>query len=185
LQPGQWLAIVGYGGLGQLATRYAKALGLRVICLDIDDRKLEMAKRDGADTTINPKTNPKFNKEVRKLTGRRGCDAAAVFSDSQAAYATAQRVLDFNAALIVVGLPSTPLQFHPFNVSLSLFRIKGAGAGTAAQMKKAVDFTAKHHIIPEVEFRKLDEMPQMWEELSLGKAERRMVVLFGNEKSKL
>ena len=159
-------------------------MGLKVVCLDIDDRKLEMAKRDGADATFNPK-NKQFAKDIRKLTGRRGVDAAAVFSDSQAAYATAQRALDFNGALIVVGLPSTPLQFHPFNVSLSLFRIKGAGAGTAAQMKKAVDFTAKHKIVPEVAFRKLEEMPQMWEDLSQGKVERRQVVLFGNEKSRL
>ena len=36
--------------------------------------------------------------------------------------------------------------------------------------KKGVDFTAKHKIIPEVEFRKLDEMPQMYDEMERGVA---------------
>ena len=185
IDAGQWLAIVGCGGLGQLATRYAKAYGLKVLCMDLDDQKLETCKRHGADATINVKTNTKFYKDVRKLTGKRGVDAAAVFSDSQAAYNTAQRVLDFNGILMVVGLPEDNLKLPAFPISLGLVRVRGAGTGTAAEMKKAVDFTAKHKIIPEVQYRKLEEMPEMWQEMKSGGPQRRMVVLFGDQKSKL
>jgi D-arabinose 1-dehydrogenase-like Zn-dependent alcohol dehydrogenase len=185
LEAGQWLAIVGCGGLGQLATRYAKAMNLKVVCLDIDDHKLNMVKQNGADATFNPKTNPKFFKDVRKLTGRRGCHAAAVFSDSHAAYDTAKRALGFNGILMIVGLPETPLKFTSFEISMGLIRVRGAHQGAAREMKKAVDFTAEHHIIPDVEYRKLEEMPQMWELMLKGGPERRMVVLFGDQKSKL
>lgn len=153
--------------------------------MDLDDQKLETCKRHGADAIINPKTNTKFIKEVRKVTGKRGVNAAAVFSDSHAAYTTAQRVLDFNGILMVVGLPEDGLKLPAFPVSLGLVRVRGAGTGTAKEMKKAVDFTAEHKVIPEVQYRKLEEMPQMWEEMKSGGPQKRMVVLFGEQRSKL
>ena len=40
-RPGQWVAISGIGGLGHIAVQYARAMGLRVVAVDIDDSKLE------------------------------------------------------------------------------------------------------------------------------------------------
>ncbi|TIW03983.1 MAG: zinc-dependent alcohol dehydrogenase, partial [Mesorhizobium sp.] len=44
-KPGDWVVISGIGGLGHLAVQYAKAMGLNVIAVDIDDAKLDLAKR--------------------------------------------------------------------------------------------------------------------------------------------
>jgi len=52
-KPGQWIAISGAGGLGHLAIQYAKAMGLLVCAVDIDDGKLAHAKRLGADVTTH------------------------------------------------------------------------------------------------------------------------------------
>ncbi len=54
-RPGEWVAIVGIGGLGHMAIQYAKAMGLQVIAVDIDDQKLAMAREMGAALTINSK----------------------------------------------------------------------------------------------------------------------------------
>ena len=54
-KPGEWIAISGVGGLGHLAIQYAKAMGLHVCAIDIDDGKLAHAKRLGADLVINAK----------------------------------------------------------------------------------------------------------------------------------
>lgn len=43
-KPGEWIAISGAGGLGHLAIQYAKAMGLQVCAIDIDDGKLAHAK---------------------------------------------------------------------------------------------------------------------------------------------
>ncbi|PPJ54846.1 hypothetical protein CBER1_07853 [Cercospora berteroae] len=185
LQHGQWLAVVDCGRLGQLAIQYGKAMGLKVIGLDINDHMLETATKNGANATFNPRKDPKFFKAIRKLTGIRGCHAAAVFSDSNAAYATGVRSLTFNGLLMVVGMPDKPLELPAFAVSTNLYGVKGASNGTAAELKVAVDFTARHGIIPDCESRELDEMPQMWEEMAQGKAKKKLVVLFGNEKSKM
>ena len=54
-KPGQWIAISGCGGLGHLGIQYAKAMGLLVCAVDIDDGKLALAKKLGADLTVNAK----------------------------------------------------------------------------------------------------------------------------------
>lgn len=44
-RPGQWVAISGIGGLGHVAVQYARAMGMRVVAIDVDDAKLELAER--------------------------------------------------------------------------------------------------------------------------------------------
>lgn len=158
---------------------------LKVVALDINDQTLKQAKECGADAAYNIKSNPSFHKELRKLTGRRGCHAAAVFSDSLAAYKTAQRALSFGGVLMVVGLPEKPIELPSVMVSFSALKVKGASIGTVAEAQRAVDFTAKHRIIPDVAFRTLDQVQQMYDDMKQGKADRRMVVRFMDDKSKL
>src|ERR1700719_1783781 len=52
-RPGEWIAISGAGGLGHLAVQYAKAMGLQVCAIDIDDGKLAHPQRLGADMGVN------------------------------------------------------------------------------------------------------------------------------------
>src|SRR5271170_6135599 len=52
-KPGEWIAISGSGGLGHLAIQYAKAMGLQVCAIDIDDSKLAHATSLGADFVVN------------------------------------------------------------------------------------------------------------------------------------
>lgn len=44
LKPSEWIAIIGCGGLGQFGIQYAKAMGLKVVGLDINDNVLAAAK---------------------------------------------------------------------------------------------------------------------------------------------
>ncbi len=61
------VVIYGCGGVGLSAVQIASALGARVIAVDLDDRKLELAKQVGANDVINgKKTDPV--KAVRDLT---------------------------------------------------------------------------------------------------------------------
>src|SRR5450432_3515669 len=52
---GEWIVISGAGGLGHLAIQYAKIMGLQVCAVDIDDGKLALAKKMGADLVVNAK----------------------------------------------------------------------------------------------------------------------------------
>lgn len=177
LKPGQWLAIVGCGGLGQLATQYGKAMGLNVIGIDINDATMEVCKQQGADAVFNSRTNKDYVEELKKLT-KGGAHAVAVFSDADAAYAHAPEVLRVNGLLMVVGLPKSPLTISTMDLVLGKYRIKAESTSIPQRMKKAVDFTVKHNIVPEVEYRKLEELSQMCDDMRAGKATKRMAVVF-------
>lgn len=53
LQPGQWLAVHGCGGVGLSAVMIAAAMGARTVAVDIDDEALAMARACGATHTVN------------------------------------------------------------------------------------------------------------------------------------
>ncbi|KAF2404503.1 alcohol dehydrogenase [Trichodelitschia bisporula] len=177
LKPGEWLAVIGCGGLGQLATQYAKAMGLKVVGIDVNDTTLEVTKAQGADAIFNSRSNPNYVAELKKLTDG-GAHAAAVFSDADAAYAHAPEVLRLRGLLMVVGLPKNPLKITAVDLCIGKYRIKGESTSIPQRMKKAVDFTVKHGILPEVEFRKLEELQDMIDEMTEGKATKRMAVVF-------
>src|SRR6185503_13950141 len=52
-KPGEWVVVSGVGGLGHLAVQYAKAMGLHVAAVDVEDGKLDLARRLGAEVTVN------------------------------------------------------------------------------------------------------------------------------------
>lgn len=81
LKEGDWLAVVGAGGLGQIATQIGKAMGCKVVALDINDATLEVCKQQGADAVFNSRTNKDYVEELKKLTNG-GAKAACVFSNA-------------------------------------------------------------------------------------------------------
>lgn len=169
--------MIGCGGLGQLATQYAKAMGFKVIGIDINDATLEVCKQQGADAVFNSRSNANYVEELKKLTNG-GAHATAVFSDADAAYASAPNVLRIGGLVMAVGIPKSPYSLSILDLCLGKYRIKGESTSTPQRMHKAVEFTCKHNILPEVEFRKLEELPKMMEEMGSGKATKRMAVLF-------
>jgi D-arabinose 1-dehydrogenase-like Zn-dependent alcohol dehydrogenase len=55
VRPGEWVAVHGCGGIGLSAVHVASAIGANVIAVDLDDRKLELAKKLGAAHVVNAK----------------------------------------------------------------------------------------------------------------------------------
>ena len=71
--------IVGTGGLGLMAIQLVKAVtGANIIAIDLDDQKLEVAKKNGANITINSKKEDPV-KAIAELTDKLGADAVIDF----------------------------------------------------------------------------------------------------------
>ncbi len=67
---GQWVAIHGCGGVGLSAIMIAAAAGANVVAVDIDDKKLEFAKKVGANILINAKKINNVSERIIEITGR-------------------------------------------------------------------------------------------------------------------
>ena len=176
LKPNDWIAIVGCGGLGQLAIQYAKAMGARVIGVDVNDATLANSKTQGADYVYNSFTNPAYKEEILKLTNG-GAQSVAVFSAAEAAYESAIPLLEVGGILLVAGLPKNGVRFDALDIAVGKYRIKGDSTGTPQRMPKAIDFIVRHGIKPEVEIHQsLDDVPDMVARMKAGKSTKKMVV---------
>ena len=68
VQPGEWVAVHGAGGVGLSAIQTAHAIGAQVIAVDIDDDKLEKARAEGAVVTINSRREERVFKAIKQVT---------------------------------------------------------------------------------------------------------------------
>src|SRR5579885_3067987 len=68
VRPGDWVAVHGCGGIGLAAVQIAAAIGANVVAVDLDDRKLELAKKVGAQYTINAKRSEDVPMSVFDIT---------------------------------------------------------------------------------------------------------------------
>lgn len=73
-KPGSTVVVLGTGGVSLFALQFAKMVGARVIVTSSSDEKLQKAKLMGADETINYKTKENWDREIRKLTDKKGAD---------------------------------------------------------------------------------------------------------------
>lgn len=103
LQPGEWLAVHGCGGVGLSAVMIARALGARVIAVDVADAALERATAFGAAATINATLVPDVVEAIRDLTAG-GADASIDALGSAATAANAIASLRKNGRHVQVGL---------------------------------------------------------------------------------
>ncbi|MCJ1313944.1 hypothetical protein MMC25_007624 [Agyrium rufum] len=85
LKPGEWLGLVGSGGgLGHIGIQFAKALGLKVVGVNVRDEGLALSKEMGADLMIDARSGSpeEVAKQIQDAIGQEGCDATVNLSDA-------------------------------------------------------------------------------------------------------
>jgi len=128
---GETVAVFGLGLLGQLTVQMLKASGCRVVGLDIDRGKLELALKQGIDLAVdNSKDN--FDRDVLHFTEGHGADAVIITAATQSSELVAQAaaVARDRARVTVVGAVGMDIPRKPFyekELSLKLSRSYGPG----------------------------------------------------------
>jgi alcohol dehydrogenase, propanol-preferring len=104
---GDWVLICGAGGgLGHLGIQYAKALGARVVAVDVGSKE-EFCRSLGADEFVDfsqYEDDDKLETKVKEVTGG-GARIVLQCSSSNRAYAQAVSWLGFRGTLVVLGVP--------------------------------------------------------------------------------
>ncbi|WP_282853110.1 alcohol dehydrogenase AdhP [Gulosibacter sediminis] len=172
-RPGQWVAITGIGGLGHIAIQYAKALGLRVAAVDIADEKLELARKHGAEITVNAKNEDPIE-AIQKATG--GVHGVVVTAVHPAAFGQAIGFARRGGTIVFVGLPAGDFPAPIFDVVLKGLTIRGSIVGTRRDLKEALEFYARGLIHPTVATRPLEEINEVFDEMRQGKIDGRVVI---------
>ncbi len=141
IKPGQWIAIYGLGGLGNLALQYAKnVFNAKVIAIDVNDGQLELAASMGADLTINS-LNEDAAKVIQEKTG--GAHAAVVTAVAKAAFNSAVDAVRAGGRVVAVGLPPEAMSLDIPRLVLDGIEVVGSLVGTRQDLVEAFQFAAE------------------------------------------
>ncbi|KAK4499015.1 hypothetical protein PRZ48_009527 [Zasmidium cellare] len=172
-----WVAVVGCGGLGHLGIQYLKAMGYKVIGIDLSPDALEEAKTQGADHVFNPGTEEDYIAQIKQLTGK-GVHAAINYTNSVPAYSSNPSLLRTNGVLMVTGIPQKPLQFSAMDISMNRIRVRGSNNGTTPRLRECLEFSGKYGIKPHLTRYRLEEFGEMLGVMREGRGVGRLGVVF-------
>lgn len=175
-RPGQFVAISGIGGLGHIAVQYAKAMGLRVIAVDIADEKLELASKLGAEFTVNA-ANDDPGEAVQNYTDG-GAHAIVVTAVHEAAFGQALAMARSAGTIVFNGLPPGEFPASVFNIVFKGLTIRGSLVGTRQDMAEALDFLARGLVKPTVAECSLDDVNDVFERMRNGKIDGRIAIRY-------
>ncbi|MGL6161824.1 alcohol dehydrogenase AdhP [Microbulbifer sp.] len=172
-RPGETVVISGIGGLGHMAVQYAKAMGMKVIAVDIDDNKLKLASSLGADLTLNAKnTDPVA--EVQKQMG--GANGVLVTAVSGSAFTQGVGMLGRHGTMVLNGLPPGTFDLDIFDTVLSRKTIRGSIVGTRADLEEALEFAGEGKVESHFTTEPMDNINSIFDRMREGKIEGRIVM---------
>ena len=175
-RPGEWVVISGIGGLGHLGVQYAKAMGLHVCAVDIDDRKLEHAKRLGADAVVNAKQDDAVAAVIRATGG--GAHGVLITAPSLRAFEQGVRMTRKHGTCVLVGIPPGDFPTPLFDVVANCITIRGSFVGSRRDMAEALAFAADGKVRADIELQPLSAINQVFERLDKGEVPSRVVLDF-------
>src|SRR5712691_11701877 len=165
LKPDDNVVIVGRGGLGLMAIQLTKAVtGAKIIAMDIDDQKLDVAKKNGADNTINSKKEHPV-KAIMELTDKLGADAVIDFVNASKTVETDMQFLRRRARLVLVGLFGGELKLSLVTMPTRAYKIIGSYTGSLNDLIELVSL-AKRCVIKTVVSQRF-KLEQATEALSM------------------
>lgn len=170
------MVISGIGGLGHLGVQYAKAMGLHVCAVDIDDTKLAHAQRLGADAIVNAKAMDAVD-SVKKITGG-GAHGVLITAPSLAAFKQAVGMTRKWGTCVLVGLPPGEFPTPLFDVVANCITIRGSFVGSRGDMTEALAFAAEGKVKAGIELQPLSAINDVLERLKNGQVASRVVLDF-------
>ena len=177
-KPGDWVAISGVGGLGHLAVQYARAMGFHVIGVDIDDAKLALATRLGADMVVNAARQDPAAEVQRALRGAHGVLVTAV---SRSAFAQALGMLHKRGTMSLVGLPPGDFALPIFDMVLNAKTVRGSIVGTRKDLQEALAFAGDGKVHTVYSEDRIDNINAVLDRMRQGAIEGRVVLRMTDE----
>jgi len=174
-RPGDWVVISGIGGLGHVAVQYAKAMGLNVVAVDVDDAKLELARKLGASLGVNARKADAAAFVKKEVGGAQGVLVTAV---SPKAFEQAMGMVRRGGTVSLVGLPPGDFPLSIFNTVLNGITVRGSIVGTRLDLQEALDFAGQGKVKATVASERLESINEIFSRMRAGEIQGRIVVEF-------
>ena len=123
---GEDVLITGAGPIGIMAVAIVNHAGARhVVITDVNEHRLELARKMGADVALNVLTGPPMAEVQRELGMTEGFDVGLEMSGNASAFNTLIDNLCHGGKVAMLGIPSTPISIDWNKVIFNMLTIKG------------------------------------------------------------
>jgi uncharacterized zinc-type alcohol dehydrogenase-like protein len=169
-KPTDRVGIIGIGGLGHMAVKFAAAFGCHVTAFTSNENKFEDARRFGANQVVSSKDSSalsnlggSFNLLISTVNVKLDWDAII-------------GMLAPNGRLHIVGAVLEPIPFAAFSLIMQQRSISGSPTGSPEAIATMLDFAARHNIAPQTEHFPMSKINEAFARLESGEVHYRIVL---------
>ena len=159
VRQGKKVGVVGLGGLGHMAVKFAHALGAHVVVFTTSPSKTDDALRLGADEVVVSRKAD----EMKKQAGSFDFILDAVSAEHD--ISVYLNLLRRDGHLTLVGAPEKPLEVPAFNLIMGRRSLSGSPIGGTAETQEMLDFCGKHLIVADVEVIPIQKVNEAYDRL--------------------
>jgi alcohol dehydrogenase (NADP+) len=156
---GKKVGVVGLGGLGHMAVKFAHALGAHVVVFTTSPSKTDDAVRLGAHEAVVTRNANEMKKHAGSFdfiidTVSAGHDINAYIN-----------LLGVDGNLTLVGAPAEPLRVPAFSLIVRRRSFSGSSIGGIPETQEMLDFCGEHNITADVEVIPIQKVNEAYERL--------------------
>lgn len=179
LTPGSTVVVIAIGGLGHMGLQILKATtGARVIAIDSDPAKLDLARELGADLVLE--SNPEAAQRVLDETGSYGVDAVFDFVGVQPTVDLARQIVAPEGALRFSGLGGGTLEF-PIDSAAEFLpwgvNVQRSFGGTRADQLQVIALAQQGKVTVQPVTYALDDFQQAFDDLEANRITGRAILV--------
>lgn len=168
VKPGDKVAIIGLGGLGQIGARIAVNKGADVTVCEINEAVWPLAERIGATKVV---------KDVKELAGGE-YDVVIDYAGFGETTARSVDAIRRNGTIVVVGMGSLESTINTRDVIMKQARIVGSNGGTMQDVADCYEMFATGEVEPDVTTISFEEIPDGLDRLAKGEVQGRLVAMY-------
>lgn len=170
IKPTDHVGIVGIGGLGHLALKFAHAWGCEVTAFTGTDSKADEAREFGAHNVVNSRNTDSILEVVNTL------DLLLITVNTKMDWSALVKTLRANGRMAIVGAVLDPMEISAIDLIFGQKRIAGSLNASPAVTASMLEFAARHKISPKTEIFPMSQVNEAMQHLADGKARYRVVL---------
>ncbi|MBL0408404.1 NAD(P)-dependent alcohol dehydrogenase [Microvirga aerilata] len=151
LQPGQTVLVQGTGGVALFALQVARMFGARVLAITSTDEKAEKLKGLGAESVVNYRTFPDWDREILALTDGRGVDKVVDIAGDKTIVKSAAATRKGGDITIVGFVSGFGGGLPPIDILSRSLTIAGTAIGPRENFEALLAAMAMHEVRPVID----------------------------------
>jgi len=170
VSPTSRVGVVGIGGLGHMAVKFARAWGCEVVAFTSSKAKTQEARRFGAHHVVGTHDEGDLASIAASL------DLLLVTSNAPLNWPAMIATLRPHGRLHIVGAVLEPVPVMAFDLIMTQRSVSGSPTGSPVTIAEMLQFAARHNILPQTEHFPVDRVNDAMARLAAGKARYRIVL---------